>query len=489
LGKIGGSQATDAISTLQREAGQKAPAGITEALLACADRFATSGQTNKASGLYEQLLGGGMPDHVRRGALGGLLKLDQDGGESRITRVLGGQDSKLKPVAIAAVSALKSKEASAKFAGELARLKPQEQGWMIEALSGRGDEAARNAIRAKLGDNDPSVRLAAIKAVGKLDDSASIPMLVKALTSAGSQGEKQTIEKVLGMIQKGKGKEQALLSQLKGASDQAKSSILGALSKGAGRESVPALLDEAASANPGVAKAAFQALGKAAEPQDLPAMLDKLVGLKATNARPDAEAALAQALSKVRDVASRSTMVRESLGKTADVDARCSLLRLLPSCPDAKALESLRTASTNVDAQVRESAVRSMMEWPDASAWDSISGIARKPEKESYRALAMRALVRIAGEENAKPTDGLIGRYRQLLSDAKNNEEIKMVLGGIGGAAHPDALKLVQPLLQNQAVRAEAEAAIKKITEALQKQPAKKLEDTLDQLKPKFKLQ
>ena len=152
------------------------------------------------------------------------------------------------------------------------------------------------------------------------------------------------------------------------------------------------------------------------------------------------------------------------------MDSRIALLGLLPACGDATALAALKAATADSDTRIRDAAVRALADWPDASAWDALADIYRQPVTESLRGLALRGLVRLAGEENAHPNAKLIERYRQLLAGAHSDADLRLILGALGGAAQPEALELAVPLLDNPGVRAEAEVAVKKIAEAIKAQ-------------------
>jgi hypothetical protein len=144
----------------------------------------------------------------------------------------------------------------------------------------------------------------------------------------------------------------------------------------------------------------------------------------------------------------------------------------------------LREASASPDALVRETVVRTLAEWPDAIAWDPLMLVCEKPEKEAHRVLALRALTRLAREDNARPNNELMTRYGQLLSFAKGPDDFKLVLGALAGAAHPEALKLALPLLDNASVRAEAELAVKQIAEAIKETHPQAAQEALQKLKP-----
>ena len=51
--------------------------------------------------------------------------------------------------------------------------------------------------------------------------------------------------------------------------------------------------------------------------------------------------------------------------------------------------------------------------------------------------LALRGLVRLAGEENAHPNAMLFDRYRKLLDGAHTDADLRLILGALGGVADP----------------------------------------------------
>jgi hypothetical protein len=108
-----------------------------------------------------------------------------------------------------------------------------------------------------------------------------------------------------------------------------------------------------------------------------------------------------------------------------------------------------------------------LADWPDSSAWESLAAVYQHPENESLRNVALRGLVRLAGEDNGHPDGQLVERYRQLLAGARGDGDRKLILGSLGGAASPEALQLALLLLENAGVRAEAEVAVKKIAGAI----------------------
>jgi HEAT repeat protein len=483
LGKIGTKAAQAAVAELAKQPPAGQGCAVTEARLRMARQLA-SADPKAAVAIYSELLGSKFPNQVRRGALGALLRLDADGGQQRILDTLASRDPVLTAVAIARIGELKALDASARFAGLLGQLPPAAQVWMIEALASRRDAAARQAILARLSASDADVRRAAIAAVGRLEEAPAVPLLVNILAAGKSPEEAPDAELALAALRGGAATNQALVAELKKASPAVKVRLFSVLARRGVRTAVPALLVEASSTDPETAQAAFLTLGRLTTAADVPAVLEKLVSLKAADARSDAESAAARAIAKIADARHRSDAVRALLPKTVDLEARGSLLRLLPVAADPAALAALVAAAGDKDPQLRDAAVRALATWPDATGWDALLGIFQKPENNRHRALALRALVRLAGDLNAKPDAALIGRYRQLLAGAQTADDRRLVLSALAGANDPAALDLALSALSDPAVRAETELTVRKIAAKVRAEHPEAAQAALAKLKP-----
>jgi len=104
LGKIGTPPAQATLANLRRQCPEPLTRAVAEASLTVAEQLVARNDAAGAAAIYNELLAAGRPDDLRRGALGGLLRTDPDGGEKRMLEVLGGNDAALKPAAIAAAS-------------------------------------------------------------------------------------------------------------------------------------------------------------------------------------------------------------------------------------------------------------------------------------------------------------------------------------------------------------------------------------------------
>lgn len=472
LGEIASPAAARALAGLRRESRPELAAAMADASLRCADQFVAEGRKRDAAVLCDELLArSDMAAHARRGAFLLRLRCDRDGGLERVLQTVRGGDAILKPVALAAVRSLPGTAVSERFARELPALAAEDQVNLIQSLAARADEPGRVAIVSSLNSPSLEVRLAAAEALGRIGHAASAAPLARALLSAADESEIRALSAAIGSLPSGEETDAALLAEMHHARGPARARIIQALATRRSPKVTAALLDELHGGDEPAAIAAWRVLARAADRATLPELLRRYATLPNAEVRADIEAAVEQAVESVDDVSFRSQAIRDALPLAKTVEARCALLSLLPAAGDAAALAVLLEAVQSTDKPVRDCSVYALSHWPDLAAWDAMYGLYRNPPHEAYRTLMLRSLVRLLGEANATADEHLIARYRDLVAGARDDADLKQILGALGGAAHPDALALANELLQRPGVQAEAQVAIQKITQALQVKP------------------
>jgi hypothetical protein len=124
------------------------------------------------------------------------------------------------------------------------------------------------------------------------------------------------------------------------------------------------------------------------------------------------------------------------------------------------------------EGEVRKTAVRALADWPDAAPMADLLKVAKEEKDPSLQILALRGYVRMAGLPGT-PSERRIEAYQTALTLASRPDEKRLVLTGLAEVARPDALKLVEPCLEDPALQREAFVAYEKIAESLAgRQPA-----------------
>ncbi len=467
LGKIGDEPAQAQLTSLRSETRQALAPAFGEAFLRVAERRAAETNRTAARNIYQGLLARDNPESVRRGAFMGLLSLQPDGGMRNILSLMEAPESELLPTAIAAVAGLSGEDVSRTFGAELPNLRPEVQVLLIEALAARGDDEARSAIANRTADEFLAVRLAAMDALGEFSGPTAAEPLITALVLASAPGEVAAAQTALIRLPPDNAVDQALLTQLGTAPPPVRPSLIQVLGRRHARLAWTTLLADACSAEVDVRRAAWQALGRLATAADVASLLDCLNRMPPTAETEDAEMAIARSLQEIADAEVRSKFLCSALGQAASVKTRCALVRLLPQAADSKSLAAIESATRDPNSQVADTAMRALAHWPDPQAWDLLWRTYTGDSMEPHRALALRALVRLAEDQNNQADSNWVARYRALLENARQNADRKLILGALSGVALPEALDLALNQLGNPDVRDEAVLAVKRIAGAI----------------------
>ncbi len=482
LGQVGTAGAQKTLAALRRSAPPEQQRVVAAASLNLADTLARKGSRKAATAIYQDYLAADQPADLRRGAFGGLLRLDRDGGQKRAIEALRGDDAALKPVAIAALPELKNAAASRAFAAVLPNLAPAEQAYLLQALTTRGDAPARKAAQDQLNSPHLEVRLAAIAALGRLGDTSTVPALARAAALTTNVVELRAVETALAGLPGDEAVDRALAAQLGTRAAAAKGPLLGALVRRARPVSYEVFLRESASPDAAIARLAFQGLSRVAGPEHLFPMLRALRDLRAEAALEDAQAAVGQALRRM-EPKGQGVLTLTTLLDASPPARRARLIPPLVFCPEpAVFLGRVADAARSSDPTLRNVGLRTLADWPDPDAWEPLKALYPTAASETERVLVLRGLTRLLGEMNARPDAALVGRYRELLGSAKGDNDRKLILGALAGCAHPEALALAVEQLNQPGVRAEAVMAVKKIAGAIKGQHPQAAEAALQKV-------
>jgi len=171
------------------------------------------------------------------------------------------------------------------------------------------------------------------------------------------------------------------------------------------------------------------------------------------------------------------------LPSVKEVKSRCSLLSVLGRLGDDSALPVLRKALKDEDADVRDAAVRALAGWPGAGPAEILIELARSAPKEIHRVLALRGYIRMAGLVSSRSDEETLKMYRAAMEAAARPEEKKLILARIPRVRTVEALKLVEPYLQDETVKTEAEVACMAIAVAIKAGHEKQAQAALDKIR------
>jgi hypothetical protein len=173
-----------------------------------------------------------------------------------------------------------------------------------------------------------------------------------------------------------------------------------------------------------------------------------------------AVAAVANTFAKDR----RALPILEEIASTDDdVDAACSLLRVLGKTGGDGGLEMLRGALTEEYPPIVDAAIRGLAEWPDDGPMDDLLRIAQTSDNQTHRVLAIRAYLRMIGLDKDRRPEESLKLYRQAMDLAPDTNAKKMVLSGLAEVKSVAAMKFVADYVDDDELGAEAASAAVRI--------------------------
>jgi len=459
LGRIGTAEAAEALAAARAKAAGTLRRVLDDACLLCADALLADGRKGQAAAIYQRMYAADQPRRVRIAALRGLAAAQPRRAAPLIIDALKSADAQVRGAAAAMIREVPGEATTKALAAELPGLPAVAQVVMLAALARRGDPAARPAVLRAATAEDDAVRVAAVAALGDLGSPQDVGFLLKIACTPGAAA--RTAGATLTRL-RGAGVDPTLLAMLAEAEPREKAELIRVLTARRAAVALPAIFRAASHKDPSVRSAALSALEAMAGRKELPGLLALLVEAVSDGERAAAAKATAAACGRAKDPQACSALVLDALAR-APVPARCALLRLLPTVPADKSLAAVRAAVRDADEQVRDAAVRALTEWPNADALDDLLALAAATTSDTHRVLAVRGCVRALGLPADRPLDETAGLYARVLKLAERADERKLVLAGLADVAHPDSLKLIETLLSDPALSAEAQTAAVKV--------------------------
>ncbi|MBN2266603.1 MAG: HEAT repeat domain-containing protein, partial [Candidatus Aminicenantes bacterium] len=463
LGKIGGAEAIEALTSALKRTALRSEAG--SALLLAAEGALAGGDKAAAMSVYNRVFAAKVPAALRQAAFKGRIAAGPDA-QATILEALAGKDTTLHAPALILVRESFGPDEIGPVAELMARLPEPAQVQLAALLADYPVGTAQPYLLAAAESPSVGVRLAALRAIAKAGDGKAVGFLAaKAARTAGA--ERDAAREALARM-KGADVDAAVLEHLGQASDEAvEAELIRAASERRIAEAKPALMELVESGPPGLKPRAAAALRTLGAQADIPALLDLLGGLEAEPDREAMQEAIAAvARTNPRELA-RAGEVKARLAAEQDARKRADLLRVLGKIGDDSALANVRAALADPVPVVADAAVRALAEWPTITARDDVLGIARESIELNHRVLAIRACVRMIGLEPHRAPEGATADLLNVLALSPRAEEKRLVLGMLGRFPCVTSLKTAESLLADTEVAAEAKLAADRIRNAL----------------------
>jgi len=467
LGRIGNPPAAKALQDALPNAPAANQLAVCEGLFRCAEALSVSGQRDQAIAIYDQLLTVKGLHQVRTGALRGAILTRQKEGLPLLQKNLRSNDRILFAAAVQTSGELAGDEVTKTLIDALAGQSSDNQILIIQALGKRAQAGALPVLFGLAESGEKPVRVAAIRALPEIGNAASSRLLMKLLSDADREISQAAQESLAALP--GQQVDEAVMGMLGSTKTDDRLTALELMGRRRMTAGVPGLLKATGDADVKVRTAAIRMVGELGGAGDLPAMLDVLMKLKESQDLTAAEEALIALAGKTDDPQTQTDKVT-SLLATAQPVQKSAMLRVLGAIGGDKALQAVRAAVKDPDAQVRSAAIRALGAWRNADAAPDLLALAKSADNPNDKTLCLRGYLGLAARSDL-PADQRLSMCKQAGELIQRDEEKKLLLSTLGRIDSLDAISLVMPYLDDQANRQEACMACLSIVEGMLKGP------------------
>ena len=478
LGNIGNSAAVTALrNELGNASGQK-KLHVCEGLFRCAETAVAEGRKQQAIEIYDQLRKLDDPHQVRGGAVRGAILARGSDGVAVIREYLSSDSYIMFSAACQAALEIPGAEVTKALTSGLNGLPTDNKILVIWTLGKRGDAAAIPALSAAAKSGEKSVRIAAVKAMPQIGDASAVPVLTDLLDD--TDGEiSQAAQEALAALPGGEA-DAAIMAML--GSDQTAPRLMALELIGRRRmdKSIPALLKAAAGPDVKVRPAALKKVGELGGPSEVPALLDLLMQFEAQQDLDAAEQALIAVCAKADNPVSYTLKLTSSLSKASPAQ-KGALLRVLSVIGGTNALDAVREAAKDSNAQVSDAAIRVLCSWQTADAAGDLLALAKNSPNQSHKTAALRGYINLARDEKI-PTEKKLEICKQAASLIQRDEEKKLLLGALSTIPAVEALSMAMAHLDDPATKDEAAFAAVAIGENIVEQKPREVAEALQKV-------
>jgi len=207
-----------------------------------------------------------------------------------------------------------------------------------------------------------------------------------------------------------------------------------------------------------------------------------MISSKSKSEQGELEKTIVAVARKTPDDQSQATAVLAALSSVSDIKAKGMLLSVLGRIGDEKGMPVLRACLDDSDDKVKDAAVRALSNWPSAAPAADLIDVAKNSDNQVHRVLALRGYVRLIGLESDRDDDATIAMYKKAMALAPNANEKRMVLSGLSTITTYEALHMAIEYLQDDELKAEAQAAVVKIAPYQMREHADEVRELLQKV-------
>jgi HEAT repeat protein len=468
LGRIGTTEAAEVLKTSLDYAPPERLPDVYEGLFRCAERFAGEGNPPFADAvdIYRTLLKQDASHQVRGGALRGEILNRGREGVDLLRHQLLNEDYIMFSAACQTALEIPGVEVTKALTSVMNQLPVDKEILVIWTLGKRGDPAAVPALSAAAGTGEKSVRIAAIKAMPEIGHASAVPVLAGLLGDNDGEISKAAQEALAAIP--GDEADAAVMAMLNKTDTAPRLMALNLIGRRRMYKSVPALLTVAEGPDEKVRPAALRRVGELGSPAEFSALLELLTQYQAKSDLDAAEQALSAVCARADNPSSYTSRITSKLSNASPAQ-ESALLRVLGVIDGTEALNAVRKAAKDSNAEVSGAAIRVLSSWKTADAAPDLLALAKNSSNRSRKTAALRGYINLIRDENLS-TGQKLQMCRQAAALTERNEEKKLLLGALSTIPSVEALSMAMAHIDEPAIKDEAAFAAAAIGEKIAEQ-------------------
>ncbi|MCP4453643.1 MAG: hypothetical protein GY809_19455 [Planctomycetes bacterium] len=403
--------------------------GLAQAMQA-RNNYADAADIYKAlNAAASKMSAGSVTAYARVAALNGLVVCTPWQGNRLAAKLIRDEDPKVQAGVVMAARLAPKKAIVRMLTRRLGTLDPVTQVQVLGLIADRGDYSSVSAVTPLLDDGSSSVQVAAVKALAEIGCVASAEALMGATLSKAASVQKAAR---LGLAEMtGPNVGDAIVAKATAGDAKLRAEMIQVMGLRHMTTAVDQLLAFAAESDSGVARAACKALGSVASEDDLNALAALVAKAKDRGVRNEAASALEAVLTKANQD-SGAQIVIDQMGK-ATQDSKLALLKTLNTVGGGRALEFVVTTSASSNAALKDAAIRTLSDWPDYQATDTLVRIASKDSTSLiHHVVASRGAVRLIKNLDTASVDARVALCLKVLEQCRRVEEKREAIAALG---------------------------------------------------------
>lgn len=467
LSKISGAQSARAlIAVIQKPFGRMS-VDAAQGLLEIARERTEHNDYNNAIGVYAAVYtwatktaqdpNSPNPVAIRAAALIGLIGCDVEGGAQRAVEAVKDQAPTIRAAAVNACRQAPTKAPTEALAALLPELDARSQVQVLGLVADRGDLSSVKFVTPALDSQDESVRLAAIDTLTAIGGDAAAEAMLEAAAISGGPTQKAAIEGLALVV--GPLVDEVIAARAASGDVKSRSIAIGLLARRRALGAGETLLGYAADENEDIAVASFKAMTDVADLVDVASLAELLAEAKDGDIRKSAVAAMRAVLSSVQDEEAAGKAVMDRI-QASGQPAKVALLGCLDALGGTTTLRAVFRATSATDEQLRDTAIRTLSNWPDFAAAKPLLDIASKSETSlTHYVLATRGALRLITAEESVSLDDRVALCFQAFDQARRDEEKRAAIAAMRSLPRQDVAERLLALAREETFKAEAALA------------------------------